>query len=477
MAIYAPDRRTLVFASEKNLRAMIAGKKKKSRLAELVSKADASADVSLLLAPKGLRQELAEMRKLSRNSRFGAEMAFGFGLILQLLNHIESATLSASLSTQPRISLELAAPSADAAETLNDLARGGRAMMKILLPEMDEMFAAQIARYEARLEERPDRDYYSGRIQEMQIFQLVFRAIDLTMRDLKFSREGNRVLARADLKESNAAIVHTIAQAIAIGSGGPMPAASSDNLGALAKGMLEFEKIHNVLPPHASYEGKPKMDKAAKPMLSWRVHILPFIKQYDLWREFHHDEPWDSPHNKKLIAKMPAIFNSPGRYLGEGKTRYVVPLGSDKKYATSFPQGATAGNRGGALPDGYPVIPKGLPLRALTDGRINTVMLLELPAEKAVIWTKPDDWVVDAKKPKQGLFGLRASALASLADGSVHRLSSAASTETLLRALGRSDGETFDRDKVFTPAKRPDRNGATKTSPDRPRFDDPKKES
>jgi len=154
-----------------------------------------------------------------------------------------------------------------------------------------------------------------------------------------------------------------------------------------------------------------------------------------------------------------------------------VPLGSDKKYATIFPSGATARNRGGALKDGYPIVPKGLPLQALIDGRINTVMIVELPAEKAVVWTKPDDWVVDAKKPKQGLFGLRTFALATLADGSVHRLSSAASAETLLRALGRADGETFEHEKVFTPAKRPDRNGATKTSPDRPRFDDPKKES
>ena len=91
-------------------------------------------DVSLLLAPTGLRKELVELRKQVRNSRFGGEEAFAFGMILQVLNHIESASLSASLSAAPRLHLELAAPSADAAETLNDLVRSWRAMFQILLP-------------------------------------------------------------------------------------------------------------------------------------------------------------------------------------------------------------------------------------------------------------------------------------------------------------------------------------------------------
>src|SRR5262245_66309297 len=45
--------------------------------------------------------------------------------------------------------------------------------------------------------------------------------------------------------------------------------------------------------------------------LSWRVHILPFIEEEALYKEFHLDEPWDSPHNKALIAKMPAVFRNP----------------------------------------------------------------------------------------------------------------------------------------------------------------------
>lgn len=46
--------------------------------------------------------------------------------------------------------------------------------------------------------------------------------------------------------------------------------------------------------------------------LSWRVALLPYIKHADLYKKFRQDEPWDSPHNKKLIGEMPDLFKTPG---------------------------------------------------------------------------------------------------------------------------------------------------------------------
>ncbi|MEQ8837542.1 MAG: DUF1559 domain-containing protein, partial [Lacipirellulaceae bacterium] len=37
-----------------------------------------------------------------------------------------------------------------------------------------------------------------------------------------------------------------------------------------------------------------------KPLLSWRVAVLPYIDQQALYNQFHLDEPWDSEHNLKL---------------------------------------------------------------------------------------------------------------------------------------------------------------------------------
>src|SRR6478672_3893868 len=37
--------------------------------------------------------------------------------------------------------------------------------------------------------------------------------------------------------------------------------------------------------------------------LSWRVQLLPYLEEGDLFNEFKTNEPWDSEHNKKLLAK------------------------------------------------------------------------------------------------------------------------------------------------------------------------------
>ena len=67
-------------------------------------------------------------------------------------------------------------------------------------------------------------------------------------------------------------------------------------------------------------------DKNGKRLLSWRVHLLPYLEQEKLYKEFHLDEPWDSDHNKKLIARMPAVFRSSAdpKLTADFKTTYLA---------------------------------------------------------------------------------------------------------------------------------------------------------
>ena len=46
--------------------------------------------------------------------------------------------------------------------------------------------------------------------------------------------------------------------------------------------------------------------------LSWRVYLLPFVDQAQLYNQFNMDEDWDSPHNKALIEQMPDVFKVEG---------------------------------------------------------------------------------------------------------------------------------------------------------------------
>lgn len=80
--------------------------------------------------------------------------------------------------------------------------------------------------------------------------------------------------------------------------------------------------------PHAYGDGEGKTTG-----LSWRVHLLPFLGQNALYNKFKLNEPWNSPHNKALIAEIPAIYRIPGTP-SDGKTAYHVFTGPN----TPFPE-------------------------------------------------------------------------------------------------------------------------------------------
>src|SRR5262245_42896435 len=63
-------------------------------------------------------------------------------------------------------------------------------------------------------------------------------------------------------------------------------------------------------------------DAKGKPLLSWRVAILPFLERNDLYEKFKLDEAWDGPTNKELLAKVPTVY-APVRARGKpGLTFY-----------------------------------------------------------------------------------------------------------------------------------------------------------
>ena len=53
------------------------------------------------------------------------------------------------------------------------------------------------------------------------------------------------------------------------------------------------------------------LDGDNKPILSWRVVLLPYLEEEKLFKEFKLDEPWDSKTNKPLIEKLPKVYKKP----------------------------------------------------------------------------------------------------------------------------------------------------------------------
>jgi serine/threonine-protein kinase len=192
---------------------------------------------------------------------------------------------------------------------------------------------------------------------------------------------------------------------------------SQNNMRQIALAVLNYESAYNRLPP--AYLA----DKNGKPLLSWRVAILPFIEQDALYQKFHLDEPWDSEHNKKLINSAVAVYRSPASKNKPGMTNYLTIRGKD----TVFPGKDS------------------IKIMDIVDGTSNTIMVVEADDSKAVPWTKPDDLNYDEKSPAAGLGGLFTGGFnAVLCDGSSRFLPSTTKAEMLRRLFNRNDGEVID---------------------------------
>jgi RNA polymerase sigma-70 factor (ECF subfamily) len=161
--------------------------------------------------------------------------------------------------------------------------------------------------------------------------------------------------------------------------------------------------------------------KDGTPLLSWRVAVLPYLAQDALYRQFHLDEPWDGPHNKELIAKMPRVYASTND-LEPGKTFYRGVVGPDAALQADQPTAFSE----------------------IRDGTSNTILVVE--AGPPVEWTRPDDLTLDPGKPVPSLTGPFADGIQVLfADGSVRLLEWNNLDAAARKALTtRSGGEIFD---------------------------------
>ena len=66
--------------------------------------------------------------------------------------------------------------------------------------------------------------------------------------------------------------------------------------------------MHNFAAGNGGSFPAPAIRKGSQSILSWRVAILPYLEQFELYERFHLDEPWDSPHNASLLKKMPSVY-------------------------------------------------------------------------------------------------------------------------------------------------------------------------
>jgi hypothetical protein len=242
--------------------------------------------------------------------------------------------------------------------------------------------------------------------------------VQKTLEAAEIKRDGGRVATDLQMK-----LDETMAGAAAVDMvqrirRAAARAQSTNNLRQIALAMHNYLDTNKSFPPQAVY------DKNGKALLSWRVLLLPYLEQNDLYKQFKLDQPWDSPHNKKLLAKMPVT--------------YKTPLGPPQNKFGTFYQGF-AGK--GAFFEGK----RGIGIADITDGTSNTIMIVE--AGNDVPWTKPEDLPFDPDKalprlgvlPGQGFY-------AAIADGSVRFFRSKVKESSLKKYITRNGGEVIGPD-------------------------------
>lgn len=135
-----------------------------------------------------------------------------------------------------------------------------------------------------------------------------------------------------------------------------------NNFNALRAAIEKYVEDKGEYPPAWS------VDAEGIPLHSWRVHLLPYLDEEDLFNSIRLNESWDSEHNRQFHAKMPLIFRCPACIKATGSTTtYAYVVGSE-----TFPPG-----------------PKSLKPSDITDDPGKTVMLVE--TKTPFCWMKPED--------------------------------------------------------------------------------------
>lgn len=223
---------------------------------------------------------------------------------------------------------------------------------------------------------------------------------------------------------NNSSTIEKVKQAAAIQG-------SRNNLTQLAIGLHNLESVNKTLPPAANYS-----KVTAKPLLSWRVHVLPYVEQESLWKQFKLDEPWDSPHNIQLVEKMPDIYKvNWGDAPPEGHTYYQVFTGPQTMFELrpQFPGGVF----------GY----QGIRFTEVSDGNSNTLLIVE--GARAVPWTKPEDIPYHPASPAPkvgGPFKELGICNVVMAEGTTAKMKSTVSDKTLHALITRNGGEVIPPD-------------------------------
>lgn len=132
---------------------------------------------------------------------------------------------------------------------------------------------------------------------------------------------------------------------------------------------LAMHNYHDYLKSFPAAHGRNRSGH----QVSWRIHILPFAEQENLYDEYDQDQAWDSPANTRVARQDTYFYQCPSNWIVKDReeryfSAYSIPTGPD----TFF--GEFENPR----------------LKDATWGSSNTIMVVEACGQE-IVWTEPRD--------------------------------------------------------------------------------------
>jgi prepilin-type processing-associated H-X9-DG protein len=235
----------------------------------------------------------------------------------------------------------------------------------------------------------------------------IVEAAELLLDKARLETSGNYVHLQAKASVDLAEGIKLLAPAVTVANVARNRAMSTNNLKQIALAFHNYHDRNKEFPASVLYGGA-----TGKVPYSWRVAILPYLEQNELYKRYNFDEPWDGPNNRNLLTD----------FTGEGTA--LAPIAHPK--------------------DGSP--PTGPSLMAFHDGTSNTILTVE--ARREIPWTKPEDIPFDPNGPLPELGGFTPDGFnTGFADGSVRYVKKSIAPVVLKALITRAGGEVISSDQ------------------------------
>lgn len=141
----------------------------------------------------------------------------------------------------------------------------------------------------------------------------------------------------------------------------------SQNMTLIAAALRNYVDDFGTFPPAYT------VDEDGAKAHSWRVSLLPYLGEDELYAQYDFDQPWDSPGNLRVADQIPSVYACPrdsGR--GANETNYLAVVGD--KTAWPFERSAK--------------------YTRMLDGADHTILIVE-SSDPGIVWTQPTDLSYD----------------------------------------------------------------------------------